>query len=99
MINTLHIEHNEIERRKDLYRRVFDYKPVDHLPVFIWVQGPTCAEHTIRWELESSENQLAANLTTQVRAIAEVSTAVTKGDLTRFITVEAEGEVLALRVT
>jgi len=62
MINTLHIEHNEIERRKDLYRRVFDYKPVDHLPVFIWVQGPTCAEHTIRWELESSENQLAANL-------------------------------------
>jgi signal transduction histidine kinase/CheY-like chemotaxis protein len=40
---------------------------------------------------------LAANLTTQVRAIAEVSTAVTKGDLTRSITVEASGEVEELK--
>lgn len=62
MTITLNIDHNEIERRKDLYRRTFDYQPVDHLPVFVWVQGPTCAEHTIRWELESGENQLAANL-------------------------------------
>jgi HAMP domain-containing protein len=37
------------------------------------------------------------NLTTQVRAIAEVATAVTKGDLTRSITVEAQGEVAALK--
>src|SRR4030095_4042884 len=43
--------------------------------------------------------QLAANLTTQVRAIAEVATAVTKGDLTRSITVEAQGEVAALKDT
>ena len=42
-------------------------------------------------------NQLAANLTTQVRAIAEVATAVTKGDLTRSITVQAEGEVASLK--
>jgi hypothetical protein len=42
-------------------------------------------------------NQLAANLTTQVRAIAEVATAVTKGDLTRSITVAAQGEVAALK--
>ncbi|HVL42249.1 MAG TPA: response regulator, partial [Brevundimonas sp.] len=42
-------------------------------------------------------NQLAGNLTTQVRAIAEVSTAVTKGELTRSITVEASGEVAALK--
>ena len=42
-------------------------------------------------------NQLAANLTTQVRAIAEVATAVTKGDLTRSIAVEAQGEVAALK--
>jgi hypothetical protein len=62
MTITLNTDHNEIERRKDLYRRVFDYQTVDHLPVFVWVQGPTCAEHTIRWELESSQNQLAANL-------------------------------------
>ena len=38
-----------------------------------------------------------ANLTTQVRAIADVATAVTKGDLTRSITVEAQGEVAALK--
>ncbi|HEX7253274.1 MAG TPA: response regulator, partial [Thermoanaerobaculia bacterium] len=40
---------------------------------------------------------LAANLTTQVRAIAEVATAVTKGDLTRSIAVQAQGEVAALK--
>jgi len=62
MTITLNIDHNEIERRKDLYRRTFDYQSVDHLPVFVWVQGPTSADHTIRWELESGENQLAANL-------------------------------------
>src|SRR5262249_58803398 len=43
--------------------------------------------------------QLAGNLTTQVRAMAEVATAVTKGDLTRSITVEAQGEVAALKDT
>ncbi|HEV8333930.1 MAG TPA: response regulator [Steroidobacteraceae bacterium] len=48
-------------------------------------------------DLTDNVNQLAANLTTQVRAIAEVATAVTKGDLTRFITVEASGEVAALK--
>src|SRR5207245_2185132 len=42
-------------------------------------------------------NQLAANLTTQVRAIAEVATAVTRGNLTRSITVQAQGEVAALK--
>jgi HAMP domain-containing protein/signal transduction histidine kinase/CheY-like chemotaxis protein len=47
--------------------------------------------------LTDNVNQLAANLTTQVRAIAEVATAVTKGDLTRFIAVEAQGEVAALK--
>jgi HAMP domain-containing protein/signal transduction histidine kinase/CheY-like chemotaxis protein len=47
--------------------------------------------------LTDNVNQLAQNLTTQVRAIAEVATAVTKGDLTRSITVEALGEVAALK--
>ena len=42
-------------------------------------------------DLTENVNQLAGNLTTQVRAIAEVSTAVTQGDLTRSITVEAAG--------
>ena len=49
--------------------------------------------------LTENVNQLAANLTTQVRAIAEVATAVTKGDLTRSISVEAQGEVAALKDT
>jgi HAMP domain-containing protein/CheY-like chemotaxis protein/signal transduction histidine kinase len=48
-------------------------------------------------DLTDNVNGLAANLTNQVRAIAEVSTAVTKGDLTRSITVQAEGEVAALK--
>jgi signal transduction histidine kinase/CheY-like chemotaxis protein/HAMP domain-containing protein len=47
--------------------------------------------------LTDNLNQLAATLTTQVRAIAEVATAVTKGDLTRSIAVEAAGEVAALK--
>ncbi|HET9594217.1 MAG TPA: ATP-binding protein, partial [Anaeromyxobacteraceae bacterium] len=48
-------------------------------------------------DLTDNVNQLAGNLTSQVRAIADVSTAVTKGDLTRSITVEAQGEVAALK--
>ncbi len=48
-------------------------------------------------ELTDNVNQLAGNLTSQVRAIADVSTAVTKGDLTRSINVEAQGEVLQLK--
>ncbi|HYG08679.1 MAG TPA: HAMP domain-containing protein, partial [Pyrinomonadaceae bacterium] len=50
-------------------------------------------------DLTDNVNGLAANLTTQVRAIADVSTAVTKGDLTRSIAVEAQGEVAALSET
>jgi signal transduction histidine kinase/DNA-binding response OmpR family regulator/HAMP domain-containing protein len=48
-------------------------------------------------DLTGNVNLLAANLTTQVRAIAEVATAVTKGDLTRSIQVETRGEVAALK--
>ncbi|CAM5796716.1 HAMP domain-containing protein [Rhizobacter fulvus] len=48
-------------------------------------------------DLTGNVNLLAANLTTQVRAIAEVATAVTKGDLTRSIQVEAKGEVSELK--
>ncbi len=48
-------------------------------------------------DLTDNVNQLAANLTTQVRAIAEVAIAVTRGDLTRSIAVQAQGEVAALK--
>jgi HAMP domain-containing protein/CheY-like chemotaxis protein/signal transduction histidine kinase len=48
-------------------------------------------------DLTDNVNLLAANLTTQVRAIADVGTAVTKGDLTRSIQVDARGEVAELK--
>ena len=49
--------------------------------------------------LTENVNQLAQNLTTQVRSISEVASAVTKGDLTRNIRVDAKGEVEALKDT
>jgi HAMP domain-containing protein/signal transduction histidine kinase len=48
-------------------------------------------------DLTDNVNRLAANLTTQLRAIADVATAVTKGDLTRSIQVGAQGEVAAVK--
>ena len=48
-------------------------------------------------DLTDNVNRLAANLTTQLRAIADVATAVTKGDLTRSIQVGAKGEVAAVK--
>ncbi|HET7473171.1 MAG TPA: HAMP domain-containing protein, partial [Candidatus Limnocylindrales bacterium] len=48
-------------------------------------------------DLTDNVNQLAANLTTQVRAIGEVATAVTRGDLSRTVHVEARGEVELLK--
>jgi HAMP domain-containing protein/signal transduction histidine kinase/CheY-like chemotaxis protein len=48
-------------------------------------------------DLTDNVNQLAENLTNQVRSIADVATAVTKGDLTRSIAVEASGEMAALK--
>src|SRR5256886_1687503 len=48
-------------------------------------------------DLTDNVNRLSATLTTQVRAIAEVATAVTEGDLTRSIGVEASGEVAVLK--
>jgi signal transduction histidine kinase/CheY-like chemotaxis protein len=50
-------------------------------------------------DLTDNVNQLAANLTNQVRAISEVATAVTDGDLTRQVRVEASGEVAVLKDT
>jgi HAMP domain-containing protein/CheY-like chemotaxis protein/signal transduction histidine kinase len=47
--------------------------------------------------LTDNVNAMANNLTTQVRAIAEVANAVTRGDLTRQITIEAQGEIEELR--
>ena len=50
-------------------------------------------------DLTDSVNVLAANLTTQVRNVADVTTAVANGDLSQKITVEAQGEILSLKNT
>src|SRR5256884_4021219 len=50
-------------------------------------------------DLTDNVNRMAVNLTSQVRNIAEVSTAVARGDLSKKITVDARGEVLELKNT
>ena len=50
-------------------------------------------------DLTDNVNGMASNLTSQVRNIADVTTAVAKGDLSRKITVEAKGEMLELKNT
>src|SRR5882724_8028922 len=50
-------------------------------------------------DLTDSVNSMASNLTSQVRNIAEVTTAVAKGDFSRKITVDARGEILELKNT
>src|SRR5205085_531672 len=50
-------------------------------------------------DLTDSVNSMAANLTMQIRNSAEVTTAVAKGDLSRKITVDVRGEILALKNT
>ena len=50
-------------------------------------------------DLTDSVNQMAGNLTAQVRNIAEVTTAVAKGDLSKKITVDVQGEILELKNT
>jgi PAS domain S-box-containing protein len=69
----------------------------------IGIEGRLGGHATVRgaagaWKhLAANVNLLAANLTTQFRAIAEVAAAVTKGDLTRSIQVEARGEIAQLK--
>src|SRR5262249_30191124 len=50
-------------------------------------------------DLTDSVNSMASNLTSQVRNIAEVTTAVARGDLSRKITVDVKGEILELKNT
>ncbi len=50
-------------------------------------------------DLTDSVNWMVSNLTNQVRNIAEVTTAVAKGDLSTRITVDARGEILQLKNT
>src|SRR5205085_2204367 len=50
-------------------------------------------------ELTDSVNLMASNLTAQVRSIADVTTAVANGDLTKKVTVDVQGEILELKNT
>ena len=50
-------------------------------------------------ELTDNVNTMASNLTTQVRSIAEVTTAVACGDLSKKIDVQAQGEISELKLT
>lgn len=73
----LDIDHNEIERRKQFYRDLFDYRPVDHIPTFIWMmgfngEGSLAGDYTLRAELESAEVQLHVNLAAIERCLRTV---------------------------
>jgi Uroporphyrinogen decarboxylase (URO-D) len=62
MVVQLEIDHAEVERQKQFRRDLWEYKPVDHIPVFIW---PTWTfDHTIREQLEDGEVQFEDNLRT-----------------------------------
>ncbi|KAF2006615.1 hypothetical protein P154DRAFT_517669 [Amniculicola lignicola CBS 123094] len=50
-------------------------------------------------DLTENVNGMAMNLTTQVREIAEVTTAVARGDLSRKVKAEVQGEILSLKIT
>ncbi|WP_143684943.1 HAMP domain-containing protein, partial [Variovorax sp. KK3] len=50
-------------------------------------------------DLTDSVNLMASNLTSQVRNIADVTTAVARGDLSKKITVDVKGEILELKAT
>ena len=65
-----------------------------------WARRPRCPGVAGTWkDLTDNVNLLANNLTAQVRNIAEVTTAVANGDLSKKITVDAKGEVLELKNT
>jgi len=65
-----------------------------------WVARPSCRVWRVRGkDLTDNVNSMAGNLTGQVRNIAEVSTAIASGDLSRKITVDVRGEILQLKET
>src|SRR5205809_553360 len=69
------------------------------LPVVLGGQAQVAGVSGAWRALTDNVNSMATNLTTQVRNIADVTTAVANGDLSRKITVEARGEVAALAET
>src|SRR5207244_654518 len=78
---------------------------VTHVAREVGTEGKLGGQANVRgvvgtWkDLTDNVNFMASNLTTQVRNIAEVTTAVARGDLTKKITVDVRGEVLELKNT
>jgi len=73
----LDIDHKEIERRKQFYRDLFDYRRVDHIPVFIWPmgfngEGSLASDYTLRAELESLDVQFESNVAAIQRCLRTV---------------------------
>src|ERR1700689_1939598 len=68
----------------------------DHVCPCSLLQLTRCADHC-SWTYRMSVNTMAGNLTTQVRGFAQISAAAMDGDFTRFITVEASGEMDSLK--
>ena len=70
------------------------------VPKASWAARPRCAGVGGTWkDLTDNVNWMASNLTGQVRNIAEVTTAVANGDLSKKITVDVQGEILELKNT
>ena len=69
----LDIDHREIERRKQVFRDAFDYRPADHVPIFIWMMGfEGSGQYTLRQELESTEVQFKVNVESIKRSLRTV---------------------------
>ncbi len=62
------LDHDEIEKRKQLRRDVWDYRPVDHIPVVLWLT-PSCG-YTLREQRESGEIQFKVNVETIRKSLA-----------------------------
>lgn len=60
MKNIADIDHNEIERRKEIIRRVWEYKKVDHIPIGIWLDD--FSKYSLREQCENGEIQFEVNI-------------------------------------
>lgn len=60
MENLINIDHCEIERRKEILRRVWEYKKVDHIPIGIWLEDTST--YTLREQCEHGELQFKVNV-------------------------------------
>jgi len=99
----------EMQELKDMINTMVDElnsfaSEVSRVALEVGTEGKLGGQAHVRgvsgvWNLTNNVNTMAANLTSQVRAIAEVATAVAVGDLSKKTTVPARGEILELKNT